>query len=112
MAPLYGLILIVIVFPELWAFYLSFTDYSVGQAAHIVGMANYSEALQASEFWNSAARTLVFAAIAVSLEISAGLCLSCILNRRMAIARPDHCGSDRANCDEPGRHLGDLELSS
>ena len=85
MAPLYGLILAVIVLPELWAFYLSFTDYSVGRAEHVVGLANYGNVLQSGEFWNSALRTLVFAAIAVSLEVAVGLGLSCILNKKVAM---------------------------
>ena len=83
MAPLYGLILIVIVLPELWAFYLSFTDYSIGQATRFVGVANYSGVVQSPEFWNSVVRTLVFAGIAVALEVSVGLTLSCILNRKV-----------------------------
>jgi multiple sugar transport system permease protein len=85
MAPLYGLILLVVVLPELWALWLSFTDYTVGRPPRPIGLANYATVLGAAEFWNSALRTLVFAAIAVGLEIAVGLGLACILNKKMLL---------------------------
>ncbi|AMM84045.1 sugar ABC transporter permease [Martelella sp. AD-3] len=85
MAPLYVLLMLVIVLPELWAFYLSFTDYSVGQVASRVGLQNYNEVLQDSEFWYSALRTLIFAAVAVALEVAVGLSLACILNKKLLL---------------------------
>lgn len=85
MIPLYAIILFVIALPELWAFYLSFTDYSVGQPAHMVGLTNYRNVLGAAEFWNATLNTLIFTAIAVSLEVSAGLTLACILNKNVAL---------------------------
>jgi multiple sugar transport system permease protein len=85
MAPLYGLILAVVVLPELWAFWLSFTDYSVGQTPHPVGLANYQTVLGAAEFWQAAARTLVFAAIAVTFEVAVGLGLACALEKDMRL---------------------------
>lgn len=85
MAPLYGLILLVIVLPELWALFLSFTDYSIGRETQFVGLDNYRSALSSAEFWGSAVRTLIFTAIAVILEVAIGLWLACLLNKKMLL---------------------------
>jgi ABC-type sugar transport system permease subunit len=85
MAPLYGLILLVIVLPELWALILSFTDYSIGRDTQFVGLDNYRNVFSSAEFWGSTARTLAFTAIAVLLEVAIGLWLACILNRKMLL---------------------------
>ncbi|CAH1659740.1 Multiple sugar transport system permease protein [Hyphomicrobiales bacterium] len=83
-APLYLFVTAVIVIPEIWALYLSFTDYSVGRAPQFVGLANYRATLSAAEFWMAAWRTLLFVTIAVSLEVVIGLWLACILARLRA----------------------------
>jgi ABC-type sugar transport system permease subunit len=85
MAPLYGLILLVIVLPELWALILSFTDYSIGRDTQFVGLDNYRNVFSSAEFWSSTVRTLAFTAIAVLLEVAVGLWLACILNRKMLL---------------------------
>lgn len=79
--PLYALVTAIIVVPEIWALYLSFTDYSVGRVPVFIGLENYRTTLAASEFWMAAWRTLVFVAVAVSLEVVIGLWLACILTR-------------------------------
>ncbi|MBX3540805.1 MAG: sugar ABC transporter permease [Chelatococcus sp.] len=83
-APLYLFVTAVIVIPEIWALYLSFTDYSVGRTPQFVGLANYRATLSAAEFWMAAWRTLLFVTIAVSLEVVIGLWLACILARLRA----------------------------
>jgi ABC-type sugar transport system permease subunit len=85
MAPLYGLILLVIVLPELWALILSFTDYSIGRDTQFVGLDNYRNVFSSAEFWGSTVRTLAFTAIAVLMEVAIGLWLACILNRKMLL---------------------------
>lgn len=79
--PLYALVTAVIVLPEIWALYLSFTDYSVGRVPNFVGLKNYRATLAAADFWASTWRTAVFVAIAVSLQLAIGLWLACILVR-------------------------------
>jgi ABC-type sugar transport system permease subunit len=81
LVPLYVLITAIIVVPEIWAFYLSFTDYSVGRSLTHVGWENYAATVEASEFWMATWRTILFVAIAVSLEVVFGLWLACILAR-------------------------------
>jgi len=71
----------VILLPELWALYLSFTDYAVGQTATFVGTGNYATLLASRSFWMAALRTLGFVVVAVSLEMLAGVTLACVLHR-------------------------------
>lgn len=82
-APLYALLAAVIALPEIVALALSFTDYAIGQPMRGVGLANYVRTLSAPEFWAAALRTLIFVAIAVTLEVSVGLLLACLLVRRI-----------------------------
>jgi multiple sugar transport system permease protein len=82
-APLYTLLAAVIALPEIVALALSFTDYAIGQPMRGVGFANYIRTLSTPEFWASALRTLIFVAIAVTLEVAVGLLLACLLVRRV-----------------------------
>jgi multiple sugar transport system permease protein len=84
-APLYLLVAGVIVLPELWALYLSFTEYSVGRDPTFIGTSNYVDALTSAELWLATLRTIVFVAIAVGLEMLAGLALACLLARRVPV---------------------------
>lgn len=83
--PMLLLIGLVILLPELWAFWLSFTDYAVGQPAHFVGARNYAALLVSPDFWLSALRTLGFVIVAVALEMAVGVTLACVLNRAGAL---------------------------
>src|SRR5919107_4230302 len=73
-APSMVLIAIVAVWPILYAIWLSLHEYSVRVAglsrwAGSLGLRNYSNALQNSEFWDAMVTTLVFTASSVFLEL-------------------------------------------
>lgn len=83
LAPLYALLAAVIALPEVVALALSFADYSIGQPIRWVGIDNYTRTLTSTAFWAASVRTIVFVAIAVTLQSAVGLLLACLLVRRI-----------------------------
>jgi ABC-type sugar transport system permease subunit len=89
-SPSLFLILLVIVFPLLYAFYLSLRnfDLSVGPEHEFVGIQNYTEALfRDRRFWGSVWNTAVIIVPSLALELLVGLGIALLLNRRIR-ARP------------------------
>lgn len=85
-SPSLVLILLVIVFPLLYSFYLSFQDFdlSVGPDYSFVGARNYVEALvKDPRFLGSVWNTAVIIAPSIVLELVIGLGLALLLNRTM-----------------------------
>jgi multiple sugar transport system permease protein len=82
--PALGTIAVVALFPILWTFWesLHLHDLSMPWLGRpFVGAAHYREALADRRFWNALARTAAFAAVTVTLELSAGLVLALALDR-------------------------------
>ena len=85
-SPSLFLIAFVIVFPLVYAFYLSFLnfDLSVGPDAEFVGVRNYTEALfRDGRFLGSVWNTTVIIAPSLALELLLGLGIALLLNRRI-----------------------------
>jgi multiple sugar transport system permease protein len=83
-SPSLVLILLVIVFPLIYSFYLSFQDFdlSVGPDYEYVGARNYVEALvKDPRFISSVWNTAVIIAPSIALELVIGLGLALLLNR-------------------------------
>jgi multiple sugar transport system permease protein len=77
-APSMILIAIVAAYPIIYAVWLSLHEYSVRQAglsrwAGSLGLRNYSNALQSSEWWAALRHTLIFTVSSVALELLIGL---------------------------------------
>jgi trehalose/maltose transport system permease protein len=77
-APSMILIAIVAAYPIIYAVWLSLHEYSVRQAglsrwAGSLGLRNYSNALQSSEWWAAFRHTLIFTVSSVTLELLIGL---------------------------------------
>ena len=77
-APSMILIAIVAAYPIIYAVWLSLHEYSVRQAglsrwAGSLGLRNYSNALQSSEWWAALRHTLIFTVSSVTLELLIGL---------------------------------------
>jgi multiple sugar transport system permease protein len=68
-------ILLVVGFPMLYSFYLSFTNYTLTSARsyHFVGLANYINLLKDPVFQQAFGRTILFITLAVNLEFLIGL---------------------------------------
>lgn len=89
-SPSLFLIALVIVFPLMYAFYLSLQnfDLSVGPDYEFVGLQNYTEALfRDGRFWGSVWNTAVIIAPSLTLELLFGLGIALLLNRPIR-ARP------------------------
>jgi len=89
-SPSLFLIALVIVFPLVYAFWLSLQnfDLSVGPDYEYVGFRNYAEALgRDGRFWGSVWNTAVIIAPSLALELLLGLGIALLLNRPIR-ARP------------------------
>jgi multiple sugar transport system permease protein len=83
-SPSLLLIALVIVFPLIYAFYLSLQDFdlSVGPGSEYVGLRNYPEALfRDSRVWESVVNTAVIIVPSLALELVLGLGIALLLNR-------------------------------
>jgi multiple sugar transport system permease protein len=85
-SPSLALIALVVVFPLIYAFYLSLQnfDLSVGPDADFVGTKNYVEALTSdARFWGSVWNTGVIIVPSLILELLLGLGVALLLNRKI-----------------------------
>ncbi len=83
--PLPALIFVVVlmVFPVCYTFFLSFTDWSLtsGKPLNIVGLKSYIDVLKEPRFLDALGRTFYFTFGAVIVEMVLGVTLALILNR-------------------------------
>lgn len=84
-APALALLLLMSVFPLVWALYLSFTDYSATRdvGASWVGLSNYIDILTSSAVHERALTTLVYVLGAVSLQTLLGFSIAYLISRRV-----------------------------
>ena len=78
--PALVVIFSVIIFPLLYAFYISLHKV-VGQSQTFVGLANYLNILKSDFFWAATGRTLYFTVVSVGLEFLLGLGIALLLNQ-------------------------------
>lgn len=81
--PATVLLLAIFVYPFLYALYISFTEWTLGQQLTPVwtGFANYAGLAQDGRFLNSLARSALFVSGAVSIELVLGFALALLFNR-------------------------------
>jgi ABC-type sugar transport system permease subunit len=70
-------------FPLLYAFYISFHDWSLIGDAEYAGLANYRRLLGDVQFWHALMNTIVYAVASVPTTMALGLLAAVALNRRM-----------------------------
>ncbi len=77
-------VVILMVFPVVYTFFLSFTDWSLtsGRPLSVVGLASYFKVLKEPRFLASLGRTFYFTFGAVIVEMVLGTVLALILNRK------------------------------
>jgi multiple sugar transport system permease protein len=77
-------VVILMVFPVVYTFFLSFTDWSLtsGRPLSVVGLASYFKVLKEPRFLESLGRTFYFTFGAVIVEMVLGTVLALILNRK------------------------------
>ena len=71
------------VFPFLYTFFVSFTDWNMssGGAANFIGLGNYVAMFQEPRFYNAFWLTIYFTVLAVSVETVLGVIIALILDR-------------------------------
>ena len=76
-------ILIMMAFPILYTFWVSFTDWSVssGGAVSFIGLKNYVDLFKDPRFYNAVKLTFYFTLLAVGVETVLGVAIALILNR-------------------------------
>ena len=86
-SPVVGLLLMVVVLPEMAALVLSFERYTYGHAAAWIGSANYVALWNDPAFWNALRNNVLFVAAAVLLELGAGLAMAMVLAQGFPLQR-------------------------
>jgi multiple sugar transport system permease protein len=76
-------ILAMMVFPVLYTFWVSLTDWSLtsGREAHFIGLKNFEILIMDSRFYNALKLTIYFTVLAVGVETILGVGIALLLNR-------------------------------
>ncbi len=84
LAPGFALFLLVIIYPMLRAFQMSFYDWNVvaGAASEFTGWANYRTAFHDPVFWRGLQNSAFYMAVTVPPQIILGLFIATLLNNR------------------------------
>lgn len=82
LAPALIVILVVLIYPLLYTFQLSFYDYSIARGMRFSGLDNYIKILGDERFFTSLENTLLYTFVVVSVEGLLGFILANILNRK------------------------------
>ena len=79
--PALFIILVVAFYPIVYSFYLSFFKANINSAGNFVGLQNYVQMFQNSEFLDGLRNTLIFTVVSVFLEFMIGLAIALAINR-------------------------------
>src|SRR5215468_1972447 len=71
--PTVLILVLLSVYPLLYAFYISLFNYRFGHLTNFIGLGNYQKMLGDALFWDSVKVTLIFAAVVVVVEFVLGL---------------------------------------
>ena len=83
-APALVVIGAVIVFPWLFTLWMSAFDWTIGSAAHFVGLANYQKLLASTRFVEAVVHTFYFTALAVIVPLFLGTAAALVFHREFA----------------------------
>ncbi len=81
-APMIIYIVVVMLFPLVWGFSLSFTDKSIGGVAEFIGLDNYKFLLTDPQFGKSFGVTIAYTIISVFFKMLFGLFMALVLNNQ------------------------------
>lgn len=82
-APATIYLLVVMLFPFLWAIYISFTDKMVGMEGKFIGLTNYIEIIQDPIFLKALGNTLIFTTTAVIGKVILGVAMALVINQKI-----------------------------
>ncbi len=81
MWPAVAFVLLMVVFPFGYAFWLSLMDYKIGQPQQFIGLGNYRTLLVDEQFWNGARLSAILYVSALAVQLVLGVALGMLLHR-------------------------------
>lgn len=81
MWPAVAFVILMVVFPFGYAFWLSLMDYKIGQPHQFIGLGNYRALLIDEQFWNGARLSAILYVIALAVQLVLGVALGMLLHR-------------------------------
>lgn len=81
MLPAVIFVVLMVIFPFGYAFWLSLQDYRIGQAVKFIGIGNYTALIQDEQFWNGIKLTFILYITALILQLILGVGLGILLHR-------------------------------
>jgi len=68
-------------YPTFYCLFMSFTDYILKGAPEFVGLENYRDLLEDTDFWQALFRTAYVLVVCISVELILGMTIALLLNR-------------------------------
>ena len=84
LTPIVVIILVLIAYPFLNALYLSMTDKIVGYPPIFVGLKNYLDLWQSSQYRRVVYNSVVFTVASVAIKLTLGMAMALVLNRALS----------------------------
>jgi multiple sugar transport system permease protein len=81
MWPAVAFVILMVVFPFGYAFWLSLMDYKIGQPHQFIGLGNYRALLIDEQFWNGARLSAILYVSALAVQLVLGVALGMLLHR-------------------------------
>ena len=81
MWPAVAFVILMVVFPFGYAFWLSLMDYKIGQPHQFIGLGNYLALLVDEQFWNGARLSAILYVVALAVQLVLGVALGMLLHR-------------------------------
>ena len=81
MWPAVAFVILMVVFPFGYAFWLSLMDYKIGQPHQFIGLGNYRALLVDEQFWNGARLSAILYVSALAVQLVLGVALGMLLHR-------------------------------
>ena len=81
MWPAVAFVVLMVVFPFGYAFWLSLMDYKIAQSHQFIGLGNYKALLADEQFWNGARLSAILYITALIVQLVLGVALGMLLHR-------------------------------
>ena len=85
-SPYLLFLLVFVVFPVLFCFYLTFNKWNIIAPMHFIGLRNYSRLIHDRLFWKAILNTLQFLLLHIPLQLAVSLFLAYLLNQKIKAA--------------------------
>lgn len=87
LTPVFIVVGAIIFLPEIWALWISFTNYRLGESPRFIGTSNFEYFLTDDDFWNALLVNVKFVIGAVTLQMLVGLGIALFLARQTSRMR-------------------------